>query len=87
MPGTFPPLAKSDYLMTDKSRAIAAVLNGLTGPVEVNGQRYNGVMPPMGYLKDDEIADILSYVRQSWGNGEDAVSTAEVAAERAKLSH
>lgn len=87
MPGTFPPLAKSDYLMTDKSRAIAAVLNGLTGPVEVNGQRYNGVMPPMGHLKDDEIADILSYVRQSWGNGEDAVSTAEVAAERAKLSH
>lgn len=87
MQGTFPPLAKSDYLMTDKSRAIAAVLNGLTGPVEVNGQRYNGVMPPMGHLKDDEIADILSYVRQAWGNGGDAVSAAEVAEERVKLSH
>ena len=87
MQGTFPPLAKSDYLLTDKSRAIAAVLNGLTGPVEVNGQRYNGVMPPMGHLKDDEIADILSYVRQAWNNGGDAVSAAEVAESRAKLSH
>lgn len=84
--GTFPPLAKSDYLMTDKSRAIAAVLNGLTGPVEVNGQRYNGVMPPMGHLKDDEIADILSYVRQSWGNEGEAVSAADVAAQRGKAS-
>ena len=45
MQGTFPPLAKSDYLMADKSRAIETVLNGLTGPIEVNGQRYNGVMP------------------------------------------
>ncbi|MET0516675.1 MAG: copper-containing nitrite reductase, partial [Nitrospiraceae bacterium] len=39
IPGTFPPLAKSDYLMADKSRAIETVLNGLTGPIEVNGQR------------------------------------------------
>jgi len=87
IPGTFPPLAKSDYLMADKSRAIETVLNGLTGPIEVNGQRYNGVMPPMGHLKDDQIADILSYVRQSWGNEGDAVSTADVAAARAKISH
>jgi nitrite reductase (NO-forming) len=83
--GTFPPLAKSDYL-ADKSRAIAAVLSGLTGPIEVNGQRYNGVMPPMGHLKDDEIADILSYVCQSWGNEADAVSAADVAAQRGKAS-
>ncbi|HJR77138.1 MAG TPA: copper-containing nitrite reductase [Nitrospiraceae bacterium] len=81
--GTFPPLAKSDYL-ADKSRTIATVLNGLTGSIEVNGQRYNGVMPPMGHLKDDEIADILSYVRHSWGNEGDAVSAADVAAQRGK---
>jgi nitrite reductase (NO-forming) len=80
--GTFPPLAKSDYLMTDKSRAIAAVLNGLTGPLEVNEQRYDGVMPPMGHLSDDEIADILNYVHQSWGNEGPAVSAADVAAQR-----
>ena len=40
------------------------------GPIEVNGQTYNGTMPPMGHLKDEEIADILSYVRTSWGNEE-----------------
>ncbi len=84
--GTFPPLAKSDYL-TDKSRAIEAIVNGLTGGIDVNGQRYNGVMPPMGHLKDDQIADILSYVRHSWGNDGEAVSAAEVAAVRAKTSH
>jgi nitrite reductase (NO-forming) len=86
LPGTFPPLAKSDYV-TDKRRAIEAVLNGLTGFVEVNGQRYNSVMPPMGHLKDDEIADVLTYVRQSWGNEGDAVSANEVAAERGGASH
>ena len=85
--GVFPPLAKSDYFMADKSRAIETVLNGLTGPIEVNGRRYTGVMPPMGHLKDDEIADILSYIRQSWDNEGDVVSTADVAAARAKLSH
>src|SRR5262249_46453391 len=65
MPGTFPPLAKSDYLMADKARSISTVVNGHTGRIEVNGQSYNGVMPPMGNLKDDEIASILSYVRNS----------------------
>jgi nitrite reductase (NO-forming) len=87
MQGTFPPLAKSDYLMTDKSRAVETIVNGLTGAIEVNGQRYNGVMPPMGHLKDDQIADILSYVRHSWGNDGDVVSAAEVAAVRATTSH
>ena len=73
--------------MADKSRMIEVVFNGLTGAIEVNGQRYNGMMPPMGHLKDDEIADILTYVRSSWGNEGDAVSAAEVAAVRAKTSH
>lgn len=87
MPGTFPPLAKSDYLMADRSRAIETVLNGLNGPIQVNGQNYNGAMPPMGHLKDEEIADILSHIRNSWGNEGDPVSAADVAAVRAKISH
>jgi nitrite reductase (NO-forming) len=85
IPGTFPPLAKSDYL-ADKLRAVHAVVDGLTEPIEVNGQRYHGVMPPMGHLKDEEIADILTYVRQSWGNEGDAVSASDVAGERGKSS-
>ena len=87
MPGMFPPLAKSDYLMGDTSRVIETVLNGLNGPLQDNGENYNATMPPMGHLKDEEIADILSYVRSSWSNAANPVSAAEVAAVRAKTSH
>jgi nitrite reductase (NO-forming) len=87
IPGIFPPLAKSDYALTNTSRLIETVINGLHGPIEVNGQQYNATMPPMGHLKDQEIADILSYVRSSWGNAAHPVSAADVAAVRVKTSH
>jgi nitrite reductase (NO-forming) len=77
--GVFPPLAKSDFLMADLKRAIGIVLNGLTGPVTVNGKTFNSVMPPMSQLNDDEIANILTYVRNAWGNQDAQVSAAEVA--------
>ena len=77
--GVFPPLAKSDFLMSDLRRAIGIVLNGLNGPVTVNGKTFNSVMPPMSQLNDDEIANILTYVRNAWGNEDGAVSAAEVA--------
>jgi nitrite reductase (NO-forming) len=73
-----PPLAKSDYLMADKERSIRAVLQGLSGEVVVNGKTYNGVMVPMNNLSDHEIANVLTYVRNSWGNSGDAVSADEV---------
>ena len=85
--GKFPPLAQSDFLKGDKARVIEVVLNGLTGPIQVNGQNYNGTMPPMGHAKDEELANILTYVRGSWGNKGDAVSVADVVAVRAKTSH
>lgn len=74
----FPPLAKSDYLNADKRRAIDHVLNGLSGPVTVNGKTFNGVMPPMSHLPDDDIANILTYVLNSWGNGGGQVTAADV---------
>ncbi len=83
----FPPLAGSDYLLADKRRAIGVVLNGLSGPVKVNGTDYNSVMPPMSQLNDDEVANILTYVLKSWGNDGGAVSVAEVAKVRASLPH
>jgi nitrite reductase (NO-forming) len=83
MPDVFPPLAGSDYLMADKDRSIAVVVNGLTGPVTVNGKQYNSVMPPMSQLTDDEIANILTYTRNSWGNKGPAVTKEEVAKVRA----
>lgn len=70
-----------------RPRVIELVLNGFSGPLQVNGETYNGTMPPMGHLKDEEIAEILSYVRSSWGNSAATVSAAEVAAVRAKTAH
>ncbi len=81
--GVFPPLANSDYLMADTERAIAVVLNGLTGAVVVNGNTFNSVMPPMSQLNDDEIANILTFALNSWGNDGDTVSADAVAAVRA----
>jgi nitrite reductase (NO-forming) len=85
IPGVFPPLASSDYLMADKPRSIRVVLAGLSGPVEVNGTKFDGVMPPLANLTDHEIADVLSFVRNSFGNKGEAVSDPEVASARAAL--
>ena len=82
LPGVFPPLAKSDWLAANPKRAIDVVLGGLSGPVKVNGQDYNSVMPPMNQLTDDEVANILTYVMGSWGNGGGKITKAEVAERR-----
>lgn len=79
LPGVFPPLANSDYLMARKDKGIGIVAHGLSGPIVVNGVEYNGVMPQM-LLSDDEIASILTYVRNSWGNEGDLITAAEVRA-------
>jgi nitrite reductase (NO-forming) len=79
MPGVFPPLANSDYLKAlDDDSLIEIVLNGLTGPIKVNGAEYNSVMPPMSQLTDDEVANILTYVKSSWDNGGGRITKKEV---------
>jgi nitrite reductase (NO-forming) len=82
MAGVFPPLAKSDFLGADLQRAIGIVLHGLSGKVTVNGQEYNSVMPPMTQLNDDEVANILTYVVNSWGNAGGKVSKEDVKKQR-----
>jgi nitrite reductase (NO-forming) len=82
--GVFPPLAKSDFLTGDAKRNIQTVLHGLNGKVVVNGTEYNSVMPPMNQLNDDEVAHILTYVMNSWGNAGGRVLTADVQAVRAQ---
>jgi nitrite reductase (NO-forming) len=83
IPNVFPPLAKSDFLLADKKRAIGIVLNGLSGPVNVNGNHFNSVMPPMSQLNDDEVANILTFALNSWGNNGGAVTAKEVEQVRA----
>lgn len=84
LPNVFPPLAKSDYLNADPKRAVGVVLHGLSGKVQVNGKHYDSVMPPMNQLNDDEVANILTYVLNSWGNKGGQVSAGDVKAVRAK---
>lgn len=80
--GIYPPLAKSDYLMKDKSRSIETVVNGLSGEIIVNGKTYNMEMMPFNFLADEEISDVLNYVRSSWGNKGEAVTPEEVSKAR-----
>ena len=82
LPGVFPPLAKSDFL-SDAGHAIKVVLQGLSGKVTVNGTTYNSVMPPMNQLNDDEVANILTYVLNSWDNPGGRVSANDVKKVRA----
>ena len=78
LPGAFPPLAKSDFL-SDKTAVINAVIKGLSGKLTVNGVAYNNAMPAMSYLSDSDIANILSYIYQSWGNNGGSVTADQVA--------
>jgi len=82
--GVFPPLAKSDYLAGDVKRVIGSVLHGLSGKVTVNGKEYNSVMPPMNQLNNDEVANILTYVYNTWGNPGGRITSDEVKAVRAQ---
>ncbi len=83
--GAFPPLAGSDYLQGERKQVMSAALFGLSGPITVNGVGYNGVMPSLGHLPDEDLAAALTYVFGSWGNDLAAVSVAEVTALRAEL--
>jgi nitrite reductase (NO-forming) len=73
IPNQIPPLAKSDFLMADVERSIRFVLQGQSGDIVVNGKKYNGTMIPLNTLSDEEIANALTYVRNSFGNSGDAV--------------
>ena len=81
MEGVNPPLAKTTYLK-DAKKNIGIILNGQTGEITVNGKKYNALMLPMNYLSDTEVADVLNYVRNSWGNKYPAITPAQVKAER-----
>lgn len=77
----YPPLAKSDYLMADKKRSIKQTMFGVTGEINVNGKIYNSDM--IGFdLSDQEVSDVLNYVRNSFNSKSAAVTPEEVKAVR-----
>lgn len=86
-PGAFPPLADSDWVLGDKERLIKISIHGLQGEIAVNGEKYVGVMQGFGQplaspLDDQQIADVLTYIRNEWGNSVSAISPEEVKAVR-----
>ena len=77
--GAFPPLAGSDYFNADHKRAIDIVKNGKSGKITVNGNQFNGVMPALG-LSDEDIANVLTYVSNTWGNKKRTFKKSDVSA-------
>ncbi|MFY0713987.1 cytochrome c [Seonamhaeicola sp. NFXS20] len=73
---TFPPLAKSDYLIKNREASIRGIKYGQEGEIIVNGITYNNTMAPMG-LSDDEIADVMNYISNNWGNKNPKMVTVE----------
>lgn len=78
-----PPLKQTTYVLGDKTALIKIVLNGFNEDVEINGQTYSNTMTPHATMKDQEIADVLTYVRRSFGNKASSVSAALVKSVRA----
>jgi len=84
VPNMNPPLVKTKWVLGDKTTLVQLVLKGMTGEVEINGETYHNVMAPHSELTDQQIADVLTYVRNNFGNKASAVTAAEVKAIRAK---
>lgn len=83
VPNMNPPLSKTSYVTGDKVRLIKVVLNGFSQSVDIDGESYSNNMPPHSFLKDQEIADVLTYIRNSFTNKGTAVTVAQVKATRA----
>jgi len=84
VPGMNPPLKQTKWVLGGKDTLINIVLNGMDEEIEVDGEFYSNVMPPLAALSDQQIADVLTYVRNSFGNKASAISEAEVKKVRAK---
>jgi mono/diheme cytochrome c family protein len=79
VPQLNPPLKNTAYVLGEESRLISIVMNGFSDGVEINGETYTNTMPPIGAnLKDGEIADVLTYVRNSFGNKASEISALQV---------
>ena len=86
LPGTFPPLAGSEWVSADPETPIRVVIAGLSGPITVKGAQFNSLMPPPPGLDDEKIAAVLTYVRSHFDNKAEAVTKEQVAAVRASLA-
>jgi nitrite reductase (NO-forming) len=86
IPPVFPPLAGSEWIAKSASIAVRNITNGMQGPVTVKGMNYNSMMPPVAGVTDKDIADVVTYVNNSFGNTGATVTEDEVKAIKAKYA-
>ena len=82
LPPVFPSIAGTPIVVGNPELPIKFILQGLMGPITIEGTTYNSMMPPVGGVSDQDIADVLTYVRQSFGNRGTIVTPAQVKAVR-----
>lgn len=85
VPGAFPTLVQTEWVTGENTALITVIINGLQGEITVKGETYNSVMPQHGFLTDEQIAGVLTYVRQSFTNDSPAISVEEVTEVRQSL--
>jgi mono/diheme cytochrome c family protein len=78
VPGMHPPIIESDFVNGDPKQLIKIVLEGMSGEVEVKGEIYNSIMPAQAHLSNQQIADVLTYIRSNFGNNAPAISPEDV---------
>ena len=78
----FPPLAGSEWVNGDPARLVSIMINGAHGPMQVAGKSYNNIMPPFGFLRDEDITEVVNHIRSSFGNQAAPVTPKDVSAVR-----
>lgn len=84
VPGLNPPLEKTAFVLGNKGKLVKIIIKGMNTHEEIEGETYTNVMPPFGYLKDQQVSDVITYIRNSFGNKATAATLAEVKAARIK---
>jgi nitrite reductase (NO-forming) / hydroxylamine reductase len=82
VPRVFPPMANNPNVAGNPEFVAQVIIEGIRGPIEVNGVQYNGVMPPMGYINNRVIADLVNFIEMEWGDGGKKLSAEDVEALR-----
>lgn len=82
MRGMHPPLINNKTVNGNTDKLIDITLNGMTGKIVIDGVEYNGIMPPHQHLTDQQVADVLTYIRQNFGNQSGAITAAQVVKHR-----
>ena len=85
VPGLNPPLIKTKWVLGEKNQLITIILKGMDQPIEVDGEEYSNVMASHAFLKDQDVADVLTFVRNSFGNKASGITATEVKTVRASV--